>query len=180
MAATEMPREELEIQKEIAYYNLLPVQFESFIRVPELSNDEIFLVCTEKTPANPEKNWVPAYRFIICKGGEKIGGINLRIGYGGGPKNSNLYYGGQIGYSVLEAYRGNGYAGQACNLLLPVAKAHKMEVLLITNDIQNTASMRVCEKLGARLKRTAPVPEWHELYAKGERFANIYEWRPFK
>ncbi|MDR0324747.1 MAG: GNAT family N-acetyltransferase [Oscillospiraceae bacterium] len=164
-------REEQEVQNEIAYYNALPCVFDGFINIPELSDGAIHLVCMAKHPADLEKKWVPWYDFIICKGSEKIGTINLRIGYTDG-----LYYGGQIGYNVEEAHRGNGYAVRACRLLLPVARAHSMTKLLITNNHTNTASMRVCEKLGAKLVRTTRTPEWHELYKEGHRFSNIYEW----
>ena len=117
------------------------------------------------------------YDFAICKDSEKIGEINLRVGYGGfGPDESSLYYGGQIGYGVDENHRGNGYAVRACRLLLPVAKAHDMTKLLITNHIGNDASRRVCEKLGLRLVRTIRLPEWHDLYKEGQRYINIFEW----
>ena len=106
-----------------------------------------------------------------------MGEINLRIGCSGfGPDLSSLYYGGQIGYSVDESYRGNGYAGRACRLFLPVAKAHGMAKLLITNNIANTASRRVCEKLGPLFVRAARLPEWYEPYKEGQRFMSIYEW----
>ena len=166
-----------ETQKEIAYYNALPVKFDGFIELPELSDGVIHLVCMAKIPAVPEKKYVPAYDFAICKGSEKIGEINFRIGYSGfGPDSSSLYYGGQIGYSINKSYRGNGYAVRACRLLLPVAKAHGMVKLLITNNISNAASIRVCEKLGLKLLRAARLPEWHDLYEDGLRFVNIFEW----
>ena len=164
-------KEEWDIQKEINCYNNLPCIFEGFIDLPELADGEIRLVCTVKKPAVPEKNFVPAYHFAVVKGGEKIGGINLRIGYTNG-----LYYGGQIGYDIDEAHRGNGYAATACRLLLPMAKAHGMQKLLITNIPANQASRRVCEKLGARLVRLARLPEWHDLYREGKRHVNIFEW----
>ena len=163
--------DEWETQKEIAYYKTLPVVFGGFIDLPELSDGVIHLVCTEKKPGIPEKKWVPSYEFIICKGSEKAGNISLRIGYSDG-----LYYGGQIGYNIDEKYRGNGYAVRACRLLQRVAAAHGMKTLLITTNHTNTASMRVCEKLGARLLRTVPVPKWSDLYTEGNRFQNIYEW----
>jgi len=170
-------KNEWDAQKEIAYYKTLQLVFDGFIDVPELSDGMIHLVCTAKRPSIPEKKYVPAYDFAICKGGEKIGEINLRIGYGGfGPDESSLYYGGQIGYNVDEQHRGNGYAVRACRLLLPVAKAHGMTKMLITNNITNTASRRVCEKLGARLVRTVRLPEWTYLYKNGQRFSNIFEW----
>ena len=169
-------RSEWETGKEIAYYNTLPCVFNGFIELPELSDDAIRLVCVAKKPAIPEKKYVPAYDFAICKGSEKIGEIHLRVGYAGyGPDLSSLYYGGQIGYGVDEEHRGNGYAGRACRLLLPVAKAHGMAKLLITNNYTNTASRRVCEKLGARFLRLARLPEWFDLYKEGQRFINVFE-----
>jgi len=54
-------------------------------------------------------------------------------------------------------------------------KAHGMKKVLITNNHINTASMRVCEKLGAKLLRVAELPEWHDLYQQGQRFGNIFE-----
>jgi len=164
-------QEAQEVQNEIAYYNALPCVFDDFIDVPELSDGVIYLDCTEKNSAIPEKKWVPGYTFEICKDGEDIGVISLRIGY-----TTSLYYGGQIGYDIDEEYRGKGYAARACRLLLPIAKAHGMKKLLITNNHTNKASMRVCEKLGAKLIRTTRLPEWHDLYKEGQRFHNIYEW----
>ena len=170
-------KEDWEIKKEIAYYKTLPCVFDDFIEVPELSDGVIHLVCTSKKPAIPEKKYFPAYDFAICKGSEKVGEINLRIGYGGfGPDESSLYYGGQIGYNVDEMHRGNGYAVRACRLLAPIAKAHGMVKLLITNNVTNAASRRVCEKLGTKFIRTVRLPEWTDLYKDGSRFNNIYEW----
>ena len=164
-------KEEWDAQKEIAYYNTLPFAFDDFLELQALSQDGIYLVCTAKKPAVPEKKFVPAYHFSICLGGEKIGDINLRIGY-----TDSLYYGGQIGYNIDEKFRGNGYAVTACRLLQPVAKAHGMSKLLITNIHTNTASRRVCEKLGARHVRLIRIPEWHDMYKEGKRFVNIFEW----
>ena len=170
-------KDEWEIKREIAYYKSLPVKFDDFIELPELLDGEIHLVCTTKRPAIPEKKYVPSYDFAICKGSEKVGEINLRIGYVGfGPDESSLYYGGQIGYGIDKRHRGNGYAVSACRLLLPVAKAHGMTKLLITNNITNTASKRVCEKLGAKFVRTVRLPEWTDLYKEGQRFMNIFQW----
>ena len=159
-----------EICKEIEYYNSLPYIFEDFIDL-ELREGDMELVCTDKQPAQTNKRWVPGYVFDICVTGEKVGIINLRIGY-----TEGLYYGGQIGYRVDEAHRGKNYAARACRLIAHLARAHGMTKLLIANDRENTASIRVCEKLGARLVRAVALPEWHDLYQRGGRFSNVYEW----
>jgi RimJ/RimL family protein N-acetyltransferase len=164
-------KDEWETQKEIVYYNALPCVFDGFIDVPELSDGVIHLYCYSKYPGNEEKKYVPAYSFAVCIAGEQIGHVSLRIGY-----TEGLYYGGQIGYGIDEPYRGNGYAVRACRLIIPVAKAHRMTKLLISNDHKNYASRRVCEKLGARLLRIARLPEWTELYKEGQLLENIFEW----
>jgi len=168
---TDIIRDESVIKSDIAYYNSLPCVFEGFIDLPCLSDDVIHLVCITKSPAIPEKKWVPNYQFYICKGSQRVGEINLRIGYTDG-----LYYGGQIGYNIDEPYRGNGYAGRACKLVATVANAHGMIRLLITTNYPNKSSKRVCEKLGARLLRVVRLPQWHDLYKLGQRYQNIYEW----
>ena len=159
------------IQAEIEYYNALPCVFVDFMDVSELSDGVISLVCKTKQPAIPERKRVPVYFFDILKGDERVGEVSLRIGY-----VDSLYYGGQIAYDIDEAHRGNNYAVMACRLLAPVAEFHGMTKLLITNDESNVASRRVCEKLGARLVRKAELPDWHDLYEKGLRFVNIFEW----
>jgi len=164
-------KDEWETQGEIAYYNALPCVFDDFIDVPELFDGVVRLVCTSKQPRDTEKKLVPGYGFAVCRGSEKVGEISLRVGYTDG-----LYYGGQIGYGIDERHRGNGYAVRACRLLAPVAKAHGMAKLLITNNHTNDASRRVCEKLGARFVRMARLPEWHDLYQRGQRLQNIFEW----
>jgi len=88
----------LTIPQEIAHYLSLPVHFDGHIELTEeLRDGEIFLVCTSKSLANPEKGYIPQYAFIICKGGEKIGEVNLRIG-----NSERLYYGGHLGYGINE------------------------------------------------------------------------------
>lgn len=151
----------------------LPVRFDGFMDVPALSDGEIRLICVNKDPAEPEKERVPMYTFAVTRGGEAIGEINLRVGY----HIPRLYHGGQIGYGIDEAYRGRGYAGRACRLLIPVMRYHGMETVFITNNTDNLASRRVCEKLGAKFLRVSRVPEWHDMYERGARYVNIFEWR---
>ncbi len=158
-------------EQELAYYSNLPVIFNGFMELLPLTDGTVTLVCVDKKPAIPEKKWVPSYAFGIYLGDERIGDIDLRVGY-----TESLYYGGQIGYSIHEEHRGHGYAAAACRLLVPVIKAHGMKTVLITNNITNTASRRVCEKLGAKLLRQPMLPDWHDLYHAGQRQSNIFAW----
>ena len=169
-------KDDYDVAKEIAYYNSLPYLFEDFVKIPKLSSGDIYLTCIRKSPADPVKKYAPAYSFAVCQDGEKIGEMSLRIGYGQGPQNDNLYYGGHIGYEIDEEYRGNGYAAEACLLLAPVIKAHKMQKVLITNNITNEPSKRVCEKIGAKLIRIARLPKHNDLYKEGQRYINVFEW----
>ena len=132
----------------------------------------LYLVCRELYPGNPKKNHVPGYTFdIIEKNSRDIfGEISLRLGFTDG-----LYYGGHIGFSVFEQYRNLGVATTACGIVLELAKAHKFQKIIITNNHANKASRRVCEKLGAKMVRIARIPEWHDLYIRGQRLECIYE-----
>jgi ribosomal-protein-alanine N-acetyltransferase len=158
-------------QKDVAGFLKYPCVFNGFITLPRLSDGEISLVCIDKKPADPEKKYVPCYTFLICGGAEIVGSINFRIGY-----TEGLFYGGNIGYSVVEPYRGKGIAGRACRLIIPVAKAHGMKTLRISNDVNNIASRRVCEKLGATHIKTARLPEWTDMYKEGHRYENLFDW----
>lgn len=165
-----------EVINDIEYYKSLPVKFNGFIDIPELTDGIMHLIILSKDDAIPEKKYVPAYNFGMYVENIKVGEINLRIGYiGFGPDSSSLYYGGQIGYNVDEQYRGNGYAPRACKIVGVVAKAHEMTKLLITNNITNNASRRVCEKLEAKFVRAVKLPEWTDMYKEGHRAQNIFE-----
>ncbi len=166
-----------EFEKEIESYCALPIKFDHFVDMPELSDGVVSLSCTltkMTTPGIPGLPKVPGYYFNIstCNDGVCIGDINLRTGY-----NEELYYSGNTGYRIYEPYRGHGYAVRACRLLKPILKAHNMEKILITNAHDNHASVRVCEKLGAKFLRTVRVPQWHVLFREnGRDFQNIFEW----
>lgn len=139
--------------------------------LPPLTDSVVELVCLAKNDAVPEKDWVPAYAFDIYVNDVKVGEVHLRTGM-----TKGLQYSGQIGYIVDEEHRGNGYAVRAVKLLAPVLNFHKMDRALITNEAGNTASQRVCEKIGAKLIATKPTPKWHDTYDEGWRTTNIYEW----
>ena len=155
----------------IAYYNALPCVFKGFMDVPALCDGTIQLVCVKKHLVNFYNNQMPTYVFGIYTGKLRVGDIRLRIGY-----TEGTYYSGHIGFAIDEAHRGKGYAVRACRLLATVARYHKIEKLLITNDDNNTASYRVCEKLGAKFVRRAELPSWHDAYKEGHGYKNIFEW----
>lgn len=164
-------REEWLCRKELEIFLRLPLSFDHFPPLPELSDGAFKLVCTNKYPADAQKGWVPYYHFDICLRSEIIGYLDLRLGY-----DENLFFSGNIGYAIEEPFRGHGYAGRACRLAVPAAKIHRMKCLSITNHPSNDASRRVCEKLGARFIGKAPLPKWHSMYSETRRFSNIFLW----
>lgn len=135
-----------------------------FIDTAFLKNDEIQLILEKTVDGNEEKGWVPAYHFAICNlEGIKMGVCDLRIGH-----NDNLYYGGNIGYSIDEEYRGHHYAGKACLLLFELAKMHQLEYVIITCNPDNYASRKTCEYAGGKLLEIVELPEDNDMRQKGE------------
>lgn len=104
---------------------------------------------------DPELNIDVNYVFRITKTGclKEAGQISLRQGEGPG-----IYYFGHIGYHVDPPYRGRGYALRACKLLIPLCQGMGMRSLVITTDVDNVPSRRICESLGCRLECIASVP----------------------
>lgn len=136
-----------------------------------LKDEEISLVLERTAAANPERGWVPAYYFAIRnKDGVKIGECDLRVGH-----NENTYYGGNIGYSINEEYRGHHYAGKACLLLFELAKRHNMDYLIISCDPDNFASRKTCEYAGGKLSEIAELPEGNDMRSNGETEKCIYK-----
>lgn len=130
-----------------------------FLDTAFLQNDEITLVLERTADADPVRKWVPAYHFNICdKQGRKMGVCDLRIGYCDG-----LYYGGHIGYTVFEEYRGSHYAAKACLLLFSLARRHGMDHLFITCSPDNQASRKTCEYLHGKLLEIAELPEDNDM-----------------
>lgn len=142
-----------------------------FYNTDFLRNDEIYLKLISTREANPQMQFVPAYVFNICNSqtGEVMGFIDLRIGY-----NENVYYGGNIGYTVNERFRGNHYAGKACLLLFELAKLHGMTLLIITCNPENIASRRTCEYIGCEFDKIVDLPPHNDMYKDGERRKCIY------
>ena len=142
-----------------------------FLDTTFLKNNEISLVLERTADRDDEKGWVPAYYFAICnQEGTKMGVCDLRIGH-----NNNLYYGGNIGYTVFEEYRGHHYAGKACLLLFELAKMHQLEYVIITCNPDNYASRKTCEYAGGELLEIVELPEGNNMRERGDTEKCIYK-----
>jgi len=143
-----------------------------FYNTEYLKTEEIFLKLNRVAEENPEKNYLPAYYFKICRISDntEMGICDLRIGY-----NKGTYYGGNIGYGIEEKFRGNHFAGKACLLLFKLAIKHKMDYLYITCNPDNIASRKTCEYAGGVLEKILDLPEDNDMYKEGERQKCIYK-----
>lgn len=138
----------------------------TFYEPGKLVDGDLELVLTEKYPGDPAISYSPAYRFKMVHPGqaEQLGLVELRIG-----STRNIFYGGHLGYRVEPAHRGHGYAARACRLLKPLARRHGFTELWITCTLDNHASHRTCERMGAKLIEIVDLPEDTDLYREGER-----------
>jgi predicted acetyltransferase len=139
-----------------------------------LTDGEIVLELATQVPGDTPKGWVPANHYQIKKvtTGEAVGQIDLRLGY----TWDLVRYGGQIGYSIHESFRGHHYAAKACLLLKPVAQHYGMDVLWITCNPDNWPSRKTCEYIGATLVEIVDLPQTSDMYREGERQKCRYRW----
>ncbi len=137
----------------------------AFLDPGPLRDDSLELHLRRRQPAVPAKSYVPAYVFQMRHPETKqvMGGISLRVG-----NTEPIFYGGHIGYRVEPSFRGQRFAARSCRLLLPLARRHGLNPVWITCNPENIASRRTCEILGARLVETVDVPEYSEIYLRGE------------
>ncbi|WP_409292591.1 GNAT family N-acetyltransferase [Peribacillus sp. SCS-37] len=149
------------------------MDFEFLDQLNKIKGDEIDLIVEKRLQGDPKRSWVPTYFYHIVKSGSDIpiGKIDLRIGF-----NENTYYGGNIGYSVKEEYRGHHYAGKACLLIKQAAIAHGLDKVIITCNPDNIPSRKTCEYIGARLIEIVPLPPYNEQYLRGEKEKCVFEW----
>ena len=126
----------------------------TFLDTSFLYDAEIRLELDSTAEADPARDYVPAYYFNIClPDGTRIGRCDLRIGH-----NRNLYFGGNVGYTVFPDYRGHHVAEKACRLLFELAKKHDLGYLIITCRPDNLPSRRTCERLGGTMLEVAELP----------------------
>ena len=136
-----------------------------FDNVDDLSDGELRLTLIEQYAGDPMKVWVPAYRFAMSVGDQNVGRIELRLG----TTDFMVRFGGQVGYSVAQGYRGHRYAARSLRLLVPLARRHGFSALWITCDPQNLASRRSCEIAGAQFVEIVDLPEDCDMYRRGDR-----------
>lgn len=130
-----------------------------------LVDGELELYLAERSPADPERDFVPAYRFEMRVDGERAGTISLRVG---NTRHLELYA-GHIGYGVELPFRGRRFAARACKLLFDLARRHGLTTLWITCNPENVASRRTCELVGGELVDIVDLPPETDMYKEGER-----------
>ena len=118
---------------------------------------------------------VPTVYYNIYKHGEKqvVGTIDLRLTVEG-----DMYYYGNIGYSIKKEHRGHNYAYYACKIIFKLAKEEfNMSELIITCSPDNIASYKTLQKLDGELIELAEVPKSHLLYLIGETTKYVFRYR---
>jgi tagatose 1,6-diphosphate aldolase len=139
-----------------------------------LSSGEINLRFDRIMPGDLSRDFVPYYHFrILTADGSDIGHINFRVG----DTEHVRVCAGHIGFEVAEAFRGRGYALQACRAIAPFVRSI-YEFVTITCDPDNHASRRTIEKLGAQFIDEVPVPVQDPHYKRGSRIKRRYRWKP--
>ena len=93
---------------------------------------------------------VPATFLLADVGGEVVGRTSIRH-----YLNDRYRHGfGHIGYAVLPAFRGHGYATQILNGSLVLARELGIESALLVCDEGNLASIAVIERNDGRFEST--------------------------
>lgn len=145
-----------------------------FHKGQRLSGAGVDLLVTELVAANPAKNWQPAYTLAITKCGtdEVLGSLSVRLGY----EEQLVRYSGHLGYRVEPEFRGHRYALKACTIAKQIFQAHNMDVVWITCNPDNQASVRICEMLGCEMVEIVDLPPDNDMYQRGDRQKCRYRW----
>lgn len=139
-----------------------------------LPGKRITLVHEKTVPGDPSLALVPFHHFLIqLPDSTIIGHINFRIGDTPHVRNTA----GHIGFQILPAWRGQAFSLEACQTLAPFIRRH-YERVIITADLDNLASLKIIEKLGAVFIDEVEVPESDPAYKAGARRKKRFEWVP--
>ena len=157
--------------REIAIKNHIQYNGVMFFTDLDLHDSEIRLVLIDTKEAIPEKHYVPAYSFdIALLDGTVVGNCSFKIW-----QNEVTWFCGNIGYEILEPFRGHHYALKACRLLYRLAIMHEMDYVIITCNVNNVASERTIQLAGGMFISEEDVPEYTEQYKKGSKRVKIYK-----
>ena len=117
------------------------------------------------------ENELPFYWWSIVENesGATVGKISLRLGH-----NYHSDWNGNVGYEVDEPYRGHHYAAIALKMILPLARAHGMDHLIISCDEDNAASYKTIERCGGHLLEISYPPKDWIYYRPGLPLKRIY------
>ena len=131
------------------------------INLPNHSIDETlgFLQWCE---AEWNKEQPDDYEFAICLNGKHIGAISL-------SQVEDKFY--EIGWVLDKEYHGRGYATEAAQELVRLAKSFGATKMIAHCDTRNVASRRVMEKLGMKFVR-----EQDRKYSDERGMAREYEY----
>jgi len=124
-------------------------------------------------PGDAARDLVSYYHFRIRLADDTDAGhINFRVG----DTEHVRLFAGHIGFEVTEAFRGRGLARQACLAIAPFVRSF-YDVVTITCDPTNYASIRTIEKLGASFidEVSVPPPVSHLQEMRTKR---RYQWAP--
>lgn len=103
------------------------------------------LMAGGRNPFAPRPDgYVPWTELWMADGDEYLGRITLRHEL----TDALLTWGGHIGYAVRPSARRRGHASAALRGMLTVAAARGIDPVLVTCDLDNTASRRVIEGAG--------------------------------
>jgi RimJ/RimL family protein N-acetyltransferase len=84
----------------------------------------------------------PFGHYVVCRAadGQAIGGI----GFKGQPDDGTV----EIGYGLAPSARGKGYAAEAAQALVTLARERGLSRIVANTDTDNTASQRTLEHAG--------------------------------
>ena len=143
-----------------------------------LIDEELRLVLKDTGPASEPDAAVPVYKFkmIHARAGTEMGEINLRAGT---TENIELYR-GNIGFTVLPAFRGHHLSGRSCLLLKPFIRSLGLETIWLTCNPDNIASERNLVYAVARYVDTRHIADdspYAACYPVHARTKRRYRWR---
>jgi predicted acetyltransferase len=146
-----------------------------------LREADLKLVFTHQAPASEPDSGIPAYHFSMrsTETDEELGSINIRTGY----TENIVKYRGNIGFGVFEKFRGKYYSARSCLLLVPVLKLLTLNPVWITCNVDNEASRKNIERIGAEYLGTVTIPSDYphiSFYPEQARNKRRYRWILYK